>query len=206
MTVSFPDLALYSTALLALFLTPGPVWLALSARALSGGFAAAWPLAFGVLVGDAVWPLLAIFGVTWIAQEFSGFLTVLRFVGVAVFWIMGANLILHADRGIARDGRLTAPGIWAGFLAGLAAILGNPKAILSYMGVLPGFFDLTGLTPPDIAVIVGLSMAVPFLGNLGFAMLVGRARRLLTTPATLRRANRIAGAMLIAVGCLIPFT
>jgi threonine/homoserine/homoserine lactone efflux protein len=31
----------------------------------------------------------------------------------------------------------------AGFLAGLAAILANPKAILFYMGMLPGFFDLT---------------------------------------------------------------
>ena len=28
--------------------------------------------------------------------------------------------------------------MWAGFVAGLALILGNPKAILFYMGVLPG--------------------------------------------------------------------
>ena len=39
MTVSIADLALYAAALLALFLTPGPVWLALLARAISGGFA-----------------------------------------------------------------------------------------------------------------------------------------------------------------------
>jgi hypothetical protein len=36
--------------------------------------------------------------------------------------------------------------MWAGFLAGLAVILGNPKAILFYMGMLPGFFDLRALT------------------------------------------------------------
>ena len=54
--------ALYVGALLILFLTPGPVWVALTARALSGGFHAAWPLAFGVVVGDVLWPLLAILG------------------------------------------------------------------------------------------------------------------------------------------------
>ena len=64
MTISAVDAALYAGALLILFLTPGPVWVALTARALSGGFNAAWPLALGVVVGDVLWPLLAILGVT----------------------------------------------------------------------------------------------------------------------------------------------
>jgi uncharacterized glyoxalase superfamily protein PhnB len=41
----------------SLWIAPGPVWVALTARALSGGFAAAWPLAIGVTIGDLVWPL-----------------------------------------------------------------------------------------------------------------------------------------------------
>ncbi|MEV8465984.1 LysE family translocator [Fluviibacterium sp. DFM31] len=206
MTASLSDLALYAAALLALFLTPGPVWLALSARALSGGFPAAWPLALGVVVGDALWPFLAILGVSWIAQEFAGFMTVLRFVGVAVFWIMGVNLIRHADRNLSADSRLTRPGLLAGFLAGLAVILGNPKAILFYMGILPGFFDLTRLSGADIAAIVGLSMAVPLIGNLVLAAFIDRIRRVLTSPKALRRTNLVAGGLMIAVGCLIPFT
>ncbi len=206
MTASLSDLALYAAALLALFLTPGPVWLALSARALSGGFPAAWPLALGVVVGDALWPFLAILGVSWIAQEFAGFMTVLRFVGVAVFWFMGINLIRHADRDLSTDSRLTRPGMWAGFLAGLAVILGNPKAILFYMGILPGFFDLARLTGADIAAIVGLSMAIPLIGNLILAAFIDRIRRVLTSPGALRRTNLVAGGLMIAVGCLIPFT
>jgi threonine/homoserine/homoserine lactone efflux protein len=96
--------------------------------------------------------------------------------------------------------------MWAGFLAGLAAILGNPKAILFYMGMLPGFFDLPAITAPDIAVIVGISMIVPFLCNLVFATLVDRARRRLTSRAAIRRTNLVAGGLLILVGLAIPFT
>jgi hypothetical protein len=34
------------------------------------------------------------------------------------------------------------------YLPAIAVILANPKAILFYMGVLPGFFDLSRLTGP----------------------------------------------------------
>ena len=55
MTLGAWDIGLYAGALLVLFLTPGPVWVGLIARSLSGGFHAAWPLALGVVVGDVLW-------------------------------------------------------------------------------------------------------------------------------------------------------
>lgn len=206
MTVTLGQLALYSAALLALFLTPGPVWVAMLARALSGGFNAAWPLAFGVVVGDVLWPFLAILGVTWLISVFAGFLTFLKAVASVVFIAMGVLILRNADKTIASDSRLTRPGMWAGFFAGVAVIIGNPKAILFYMGMLPGFFDLASLTGPDIAAICALSAAVPLIGNLALAMSVGQVRRLMTSPRALRRTNVSAGALLIAVGCVIPFT
>jgi threonine/homoserine/homoserine lactone efflux protein len=80
MTISPTELGLYAGALFILFLTPGPVWVALIARALSGGFNAAWPLALGVVIGDALWPLLAVLGVSWIASSVEGFMVILRYV------------------------------------------------------------------------------------------------------------------------------
>lgn len=206
MTITGPDLALYCGALLILFLTPGPVWVALTARALAGGFHAAWPLALGVVVGDAVWPILAILGVAWLVSSFAGAMVALKLVAALVFLAMGLLILRHRDRTIATDSRLTRPGMWAGFFAGIAVILGNPKAILFYMGVLPGFFDLSAVTRADIAAIVAASIAVPLVGNLFFAMFIDRARRLLTSPRALRRTNTVAGGLLIAVGLVIPFT
>lgn len=205
MTAAPSDLALYALAIFALFMTPGPVWLALVARTLSGGFAAAWPLAFGVVVGDLLWPVLAIFGMSWIATEASGWLTVVRLAGAGLFIWMGAQVIRHADRPPAADSRLTRKGIWPGFVAGVAAILGNPKAILFYMGVLPGFFDLTRITTADTLAIVAISVLVPFGGNLLLAAFVDRVRTLLSTPRALRRVNIASGGLLIGVGLLLPF-
>ena len=206
MTITPAEIALYAGALLILFMTPGPVWVALLARSLSGGFHAAWPLALGVVVGDVIWPLVAVFGLTWLVSEFAGFMTVLQWVAVAVFILMGVMLIRHADKSLERNSRLTRPGMWAGFVAGLAVILGNPKAILFYMGVLPGFFDLPQATAADIAIICCLSFVIPLMGNLVLAASVDRVRGLLQSPGALRRVNLIAGWLLIGVGVVIGLT
>lgn len=205
MTVSATDLMLYAGALILLFLTPGPVWVALFARSLSGGFHAAWPLALGVVVGDVLWPFLAILGVTWIVSVFDGFLVFMKWVACVTFIVMGWMIVRNAGNKISADSSLTRPGMWAGFLAGLAVILGNPKAILFYMGMLPGFFDLTILTWADITAICVLSFLIPLIGNLILAASIHKAKGFLTSPTALRRTNLVAGSLLILVGLAIPF-
>ena len=206
MTISISDMLLYAGALLILFMTPGPVWVALLARSLSGGFQAAWPLALGVAIGDIFWPLIAVLGVAWLVSVFSSFMLVLQWVAVVVFLVMGWALIRNADSALGENSRLTRPGMWAGFVAGLAAILGNPKAVLFYMGVLPGFFDLTSLTALDVVAICTLSFAVPMTGNLVLALSVDKVRGVLKSPRSIRRMNLSAGWLLVIVGVVIALT
>jgi threonine/homoserine/homoserine lactone efflux protein len=189
----------------ALWVIPGPVWVALIARALSGGMPAAWPLAVGVALGDLIWPFCAIFGLAWVLSLYGDVLSVLRWVAAVIFVAMGVMLIARPAARLDADSRLTRPGRLAGFGVGLAAVIGNPKAILFYMGVLPGFFDLTRVTAPDIVAILAISAIVPMLGNLGLALFLDRARRVLRSPQALRRVNLGAGGLLIAVGLAIPF-
>ena len=93
--------------------------------------------------------------------------------------------------------------MWAGFAVGVAAVIGNPKAILFYMGVLPGFFDLGRVNGWDIAAILATSALVPMMGNLGLALFIDRARLLLSSPQAVKRVNTTAGVMLIGVGIVI---
>jgi threonine/homoserine/homoserine lactone efflux protein len=203
MTITPIELLFYAGGLFILFMTPGPVWVALLARAMSGGFRSAWPLAVGVVVGDVIWPLVAVLGVTWIVDQVSWFMDVLKWVAVAMFIAMGVLLVQNADRKLSENSSLTRPGMWAGFVAGVVVIMANPKAVLFYMGVLPGFFDLTRITWWDIAAICFLSFLVPLLGNLILAASVDRVRGLLKAPDALRRMNVVAGWLLVGVGVVI---
>ena len=206
MTATFFDLALYAGGIFILFLTPGPVWMALVARTLSGGSGSAWPLALGVVIGDILWPIIAILGLSWVAMQYDGLLDLLKYVATLIFFVLGFSLISNPDRALNSDNRLTRPGQLAGFIAGVAIILSNPKAILFYIGVLPGFFDLSRVTLLDIVAICTISAVLPFLGNLTLSIMVDRVRHLLSSPATLRKVNTISGILLILVGVIIPLT
>ncbi|KFI30457.1 LysE family translocator [Haematobacter massiliensis] len=205
MSLTIEALWLYAGALFVLWLTPGPVFVAITARALSGGFSAAWPLALGVTVGDMLWPLVAAFGMAWFIAANAWALDLMRWVAVAMFLWLGWGLIRNAGAPPDGDSRLARPGLWSGFSAGVMAILGNPKAILFYMAVLPGFFDLSRAGAVDLIVIVAVSAAVPLAGNLITAAAVSRARTVLSSPSAMARTNRIAGALLILVGGAIAF-
>ena len=206
MTTTFFDLALYAGGIFILFLTPGPVWMALVARTLSGGFGSALPLALGVIIGDILWPIIAILGLSWIAMQYEGLLDLLKYVATFIFFVLGFSLISNPDRALKTDNALTRPGQLAGFIAGVAIILSNPKAILFYIGILPGFFDLSDVTSLDIIVICTISAFVPFLGNLVLSIMVDRVRHLLSSPAAFRKVNISSGILLILVGFLISLT
>lgn len=205
MTLTATELGLYALGMAGLWAVPGPAWVALLARALSGGFAAAWPLALGVTLGDLLWPALAIFGMGWVLSVYGEALQILRWIAAATFAVMGALLIAKSGTLMSADSKLTRPGRLAGLMTGVAAVVGNPKAILFYMTVLPAFFgDVSRLTAVDIASILAVSVAVPLVGNLGLALFLDRARVLLSNPARVQMLNRISGGLLILVACAIP--
>lgn len=205
MTLTAGALASYAAALGLLVATPGPVVAALIARAATGGVGAAIPLAAGVAIGDIVWPLLAMFGIGIVSGAWAGFLTALRYVGAAILVWMGVELVRKAEASALRaaSGLAVRERPLAGFTAGLMVIAGNPKAILFYVGVLPGFFDFRTLGAADMALICLVSAAIPFAGNLLWAALFARARRWLADPVAMKRTHVAAGVALIAVGIAI---
>ncbi|GHA46881.1 lysine transporter LysE [Amylibacter ulvae] len=206
MSISLAQLALYAGALFILFITPGPVWVAVIARAVSGGTKSAVPLAFGVALGDVLWPVLALFGVAYLVSIYADAMIVLRYFAAVLLCAMGAALVRWPSKVLSADMRLTSPGMWAGFLAGFAAVIANPKAMLFYMTLLPSFFDFKQITKWDMAAICVASFIVPLLGNLTLAMFVGRMRQFLASPDAVRRTNIGAGIALILVGVVIALT
>lgn len=204
MTITWMQMLLYAGGLVVLVATPGPVVVALVARSVSGGFRSAMALAGGVIVGDLFYPLLAIFGLAVIAENWADMLAILRYAGAVMLVWMGWRLITGRAEGVDPHGRkVRRKGVRASFLAGLFVNLGNPRSVVFFMGLLPSFFDMTRLTGADVAVIVGMSGLVPFLGNLAWASLAARAGRLLSSTRAVQRVNQGAGGVLAGAGVAI---
>ena len=204
MSISFSDLIFYAFGIFVLFLTPGPVWIAIISRSITGGLYGAAPLAAGVAIGDIIWPTLAIAGSAALAASYANLLLYLKYLAVIIFVILGINLINNQNSKIdSQNLKLSKSRELAGFTAGLLVIIGNPKAALFYLGILPGFFNLSKLTIADCITIALVSSLIPFLGNLTLAVMVEKSREILSSAAAVRKLNILSGCLLIFVGLLI---
>lgn len=204
MSISFSDLIFYAFGIFVLFLTPGPVWIAIISRSITGGLNGAAPLAAGVAIGDIIWPTLAIAGSAALAASYANLLLYLKYLAVIIFVVLGINLINNQNSQIGSQNlKLSKSSELAGFTAGLLVIIGNPKAALFYLGILPGFFNLSKLTIADCITIALVSSLIPFLGNLTLAVMVEKSREILSSAAAVRKLNILSGCLLIFVGLLI---
>ena len=127
---------------------------------------------------------------------------ILRYLGAAILIWMGWRMLSGAKEALETqpDPALIRRTARDSFVAGLLISAGNPKAILFFVGILPNLFDMSVLTAADIVVILMLSAAVPFTGNLGWALIAHRARVFLRTPRMVKRVNQGAGVTLIGAG------
>ena len=64
-------------------LVPGPGVAAVVARALGGGFKGAFPMVLGILAGDLLYFVFAVFGLATIATWFAPVFVVVRWAGAA---------------------------------------------------------------------------------------------------------------------------
>ena len=204
MSISFSDLIFYAFGIFVLFLTPGPVWIAIISRSITGGLNGAIPLAAGVAIGDIIWPTLAIAGSAALAASYANLLLYLKYLAVILFVVLGINLINNQNSKVSSQNlKLIKSSELAGFTAGLLVIIGNPKAALFYLGILPGFFNLSRLTITDCVAIALVSSLIPFLGNLALAVMVEKSREIISSAAAMRKLNILSGCLLIFVGLLI---
>tara|TARA_B100001540_G_C15444283_1_gene478126 strand:- start:19 stop:639 length:621 start_codon:yes stop_codon:yes gene_type:complete len=203
MTITSGQIALYFGALIILFLTPGPVWIAIIARTVSGGSKSSISLALGVSLGDMLWPIIVFLGLGFLISLYSDILLVIRYFAAAILAIMGLQIILKRNYILKENERLTKAGFFSGFSAGFIAITANPKASLFYLTLLPGFFDFSKINMFDLTIISVTSFSVPMIGNLLLIFFLDRVRFFLSSAKAISTTNFLSGISLIVVGIVI---
>ncbi|MEC7194320.1 MAG: LysE family translocator [Pseudomonadota bacterium] len=203
MTIDTNQILLYFFALIILFLTPGPVWVALIARTVSGGAKSSISLALGVSLGDMLWPFVVYLSLGLLISVYSDILLILRYLASFVLVLMGLQIIYARNKVLSEDHRLTKSGFIAGFYAGFIAVTANPKASLFYITLLPGFFNFELIELVDVCLISLLSFSVPMIGNIFMILFVAKIRSLLSSPNAISLTNLISGILLVLVGVSI---
>ena len=199
-----------SSSIVALFFAvmlfvanPGPGIVALVSTSLGQGFRKGIAISFGMILGDIVYMLIAVYGLSVAAHALGGFFIVVRFAGAAYLIYLGVRLWRHGVDLERISADRHANGSLRTFTAGLLTSLGNPKTIAFYVGFMPNFLDLAHMTNGDVAIAVATIFVASFAVVLIYASLAARAREFLTASHRRKMLNRTAGAVMIGAGLAV---
>ena len=202
-TITTTQLLLYLGALIILFITPGPVWIAIVARSISGGPKSALSLILGVCLGDMLWPIIVFLGIGFFFSVYSEYLMMFRLFCALILASMGMQMILYSKQSISNNNKLNKAGFFSGFIAGFLAVSANPKAALFYITLLPSFFNFITINTNDLLIITLITFSVPFIGNLFLIIFLIKMKKLISSDKAMVRLNFVSGIMLIFVAILI---
>ncbi|MCO6412807.1 MAG: LysE family translocator [Thiogranum sp.] len=183
-------------------LIPGVSVLAVSARSAAFGLAHGISTSLGILVGDILFILIAIYGLSMLAGLMGGHFVLIKIIGGAYLVYLGLRLWKSRSTCMTVEERGEAS-LLASFMTGLLITLGDQKAILFYLGFLPAFVDLSRTSPADTGIILGTAAVAVGGPKLFYAFMAHRAGRLLESARATRTLNVIAGSLMAAVGVFL---
>jgi len=201
--MSIESLLGFALAMFILAVTPGPGVFASVSQALSEGFRSSWDVIAGIILGDLLFLILAVFGLSAIAYALGDLFFIIKWIGGTYLIWLGWRMwrrnpdAFHPTRNPERRSARQR------FMGGFLITLGNPKVILFYAGFLPTILELARLRIIDVLMVAGVVTMV--LGGVmgAYAYSAARARQLFSSERARRNLNRSAGTVMMGAGVII---
>ena len=189
------QLAEFVLAVLLLELTPGPNMAYLAALSLAQGRAAALYGVLGVAAGLAVHAALAALGVGAAVAASPWLYQVLRWAGVAFMLFLAWEGWRGADAAEA----VPAPGLTAGrlVLRGFVTNVLNPKSIMFFVAVVPGFIAPGAPVTPQLALLGGVYVGIATTVHLAIILGAAALRPWLMAEHRIRLVRRSLSLLLV---------
>jgi len=125
-------------------IAPGPAVAMVMSRGASIGLVRTLPFIAGLVLGDLMLFVMALFGLVALVKTLGPLFVVVKWVGVAYLLYLAYSM-WNADYNESQSPSLAGTG-WRSFLVALLLPLGNPKAVGFYVALLPAFMDVSVLT------------------------------------------------------------
>jgi threonine/homoserine/homoserine lactone efflux protein len=191
--------ALFGT-MIVLAAVPSVSVLTVSARSAAYGIAHGVFTTLGILIGDIVYILLAIYGLSFLAE--SNLFVWLKYIGGTYLIWLGIQLWRSQPKVADVEG-IKKSSLLSSLLAGLFITLADQKAILFYLVFFPAFVDLSALTLWDTAIIITIATIALGGAKLSYAFLAVKAGGLIKSTRANKGINIAAGMVMIGVGVFL---
>jgi threonine/homoserine/homoserine lactone efflux protein len=189
-------------AMVALAVIPDASALAVATRSITSGFKHGVVVVVGIVIGDFFFILLAVFGLSVIADAMEDLFRYIKYLGAAFLICMGLLLWKAKSKSVELE-RIDESSWKSDFLCGLFITLGDPKAIIFYMSFLPVFIDLSVVNAIDIGIIMTTVIAALCSTKLVYAFMADKSRILFKSNKAKKGINITAGTVMIVTGVFL---
>ncbi len=125
------------------------------ARSVTLGVSNGIAVAAGIVAGDLIFVLLAILGLSVVAETMGSLFMIIKYLGACYLLWLGISLLTSQNKTtVSANKSEQKSSLIASFLAGLFLTLGDIKAIIFYVSLLPMFIDLSALEIQDILIVL----------------------------------------------------
>ncbi|KFC74007.1 putative amino acid efflux protein, LysE family [Bosea sp. LC85] len=195
--MSFELFAAYLVACFVIVIVPGPTVTLIIANSLKHGTRAGLLNAAGTQLGLAIMIAIVGIGLSSVIAAMGHWFDWVRLAGAAYLIWLGWKMVRAGGVG---DGIVRARAPRGGFfLQGVLVALSNPKTLLFFGAFFPQFLDPARDHVTQIAIMGVTAMLFAAVSDSGYALLSGRAGRLLSQKRV-RLLSRVSGGFLIGGG------
>jgi threonine/homoserine/homoserine lactone efflux protein len=200
-------LLLFASIIVVLALTPGPDVIYITTRGMSQGRKAALISTMGICIGYLVYTLLAALGLSAMLQSSSITFNIVRYAGALYLVYLGVRTLLSKHGGPLNRGAVNPAPAGRILHQGILTSLLNPKGILVFAALLPGFVTPHLGSVPLQTTAFGLTFTLICLCIYGgYAYLSGSlGEKLATQPRFAFVLNFLTGSVLIGLGVRLFF-
>ena len=190
------------SVMLVLALVPSVSVLTVSARTAAHGFAHGACTTAGIVAGDIVFILIAIFGLSLLANAMGDLFIVVKLLGgIYLAWMAFSLWKTPAETELTSSRAGTS--LLSSFMAGLLITLADQKAILFYLGLFPAFIDLSTVGPGETLTIIATASLAVGGAKLAYAWLANRARLFAHGSGVFRGLKLTAATALAMTGAYL---
>ncbi|MCT8987110.1 LysE family translocator [Shewanella phaeophyticola] len=178
---------------------------AVVSRSFSNGFNHGAALTLGVLLGDFLYILLALFGLAAIANAMDSTFELIKYASALYLCWLGISMLRATAHGI----QLAVPpkvSLTKNLFTGIIIALSNPKALVFYVSFFPAFVPMTQVSFLDVIIIITIATAAFGSVNLTYAYLASSAKRVFNSTKAAMIINRTAGSIMLLAGILVAIT
>jgi len=174
------------------------------ARSITLGTAHGIAVGIGIVIGDLIFVGLVMLGLTYVAEVMGGAFMVVKYLGALYLVWLGITLLRSKDSApVTTELRSQRGSFVASFLSGLILTLGDVKAIVFYLSLLPMFIDLAALRLADALLVVVITIVAVGGIKILYACFSHRVVNSAWGQRFTTLSKRAAGAALVGAGSYI---